>query len=95
MQSRTFEMTADKLRKLQDQSVSLLELLKTNLPEKSGEASAWKFEKEHSILHKVRELILFGWSENFSIQGPEHCHIDLCKKKWQPAPTIRTYFCAS
>ncbi len=81
MQSRTFEMTADKLRKLQEQSVSLLELLKTNLPEKSGEVSAWKFEKAHSILYKVRELILFGWSENFSTQGPEHCHIDFCKKR--------------
>ena len=73
-------MTAEKLQKLQDQSVSLLELLKTNLPVKSGEKSAWKFEKAHSILHKVRELILFGWSENFSTQGPEHCHIDFCKK---------------
>jgi hypothetical protein len=28
----------------------------------------------------VRELILFGWSENFSTQGPEHCHIDFCKR---------------
>ena len=42
--------------------------------------NAWKFEKAHSILHKVRELILFGWSENFSTQGPEHCHIDFIKK---------------
>ena len=31
-------------------------------------------------MHKVRELILFGWSENFSTQGPEHCHIDFVKK---------------
>ncbi len=37
-------------------------------------------EKAHSILHKVRELLLFGWSENVSTQGPEHCHIDFCKK---------------
>jgi hypothetical protein len=74
MQSRTFEMTADKLRKLQEQSVCLLELLKTNLPEKPR-----RILKEHSILHKVRELILFGWSENFSTQGSEHCHIDFCK----------------
>ena len=73
-------MTAQTLEKLQVMSVSLLELLKTNLPEKSGEVNAWKFEKAHSILHKVRELILFGWSENFSTQGPEHCHIDFCKK---------------
>ena len=28
----------------------------------------------------MRELILFGWSENFSTQGPEHCHIDFIKK---------------
>jgi len=80
MQSRTFEMTADKLRKLQEQSVSLLELLKTNLPEKSGEASAWKFEKAHSILHKVRELILFGWSENFSTQGQSTVTLTSAKK---------------
>jgi hypothetical protein len=79
--SRTLEMTADKLRKLQEQFVSLLELWKTNLPGKSGEVSAWKFEKAHSMLHKARELILFCWSENFSIQGPEYCRIDLCKKK--------------
>ena len=23
---------------------------------------------------------MFGWTENFSTQGPEHCHIDFCKK---------------
>jgi hypothetical protein len=61
MQSRTFEMTEDKLKKLRDPSVSLLELLKTNLLVKSGKKSAWKFEKAHSILPKVHELILFGW----------------------------------
>ena len=54
--------------------------MKANLPEKSGVKNAWKFENAHSILHKVRELILFGWSENFSTQGPEHCHIDFVKK---------------
>lgn len=53
-------------------SVELLELLKTNLPEKTGEAAGWQFEKAHSILHKVREIILFGWSENFSTQACLH-----------------------
>ncbi len=28
----------------------------------------------------MRELILFSWSEHFSTQGPEHCHIDFVKK---------------
>ncbi len=93
MQSRTFEMTGDKLKKLQDQSVSLLELLKTNLPVKSGEKSAWKFEIVHIILHKVRELILFGWSENFSTQGPEHCHVDFVIKVAEYTNNKDTFLC--
>jgi hypothetical protein len=52
----------------------------STFPEKNGVANGWKFENVHSILHKVRELILFGWSENFSTQGPEHCHVDFVKK---------------
>lgn len=80
MQSRKFGLTAAELERLQEKSVEVLELFKSNLPEKNGVTNAWKFEKAHSILHKVRELILFGWSENFSTQGPEHCHIDFVKK---------------
>ena len=30
-------------------------------------------------MYQVREIILFGWTENFSTQGPEHCHIEFCK----------------
>ncbi len=36
-------------------------------------------EKAHSILHKVREIVMWGWSENTSCQGPEHAHIDIIK----------------
>ena len=91
MQSRKFSMTAAELVRLQEKSVEVLDLLKANLPEKNGVKNAWKFEKAHSILHKVRELILFGWSENFSTQGPEHCHIDFVKKL-HTAQAIRTCF---
>ena len=56
-------------------SVSLLELLKLNLTEKSGEVNAWKFEKAHSILHKVRELTLFGWS----LDVAQHLDVSLRK----------------
>ncbi len=28
----------------------------------------------------MRDILLFGWSENFCHQGPEHGHIDNCKK---------------
>ena len=80
MLSRKFGMTATELARLQEKSVEVLERLKAEFPEKNGVQNAWKFEKAHSILHKVRELILFGWSENFSTQGPEHCHIDFVKK---------------
>ena len=31
------------------------------------------------MIYQVREIIMFGWSENFSTQGPEHCHIEFCK----------------
>jgi len=80
MQSRKFGMTAVQLELLQQKSIEVLESFKSTFPEKNGVANGWKFEKAHSILHKVRELILFGWSENFSTQGPEHCHIDFVKK---------------
>jgi hypothetical protein len=50
----------------QKNSVDLLEILKSNLPEKNGQISGWKFEKEHSILHK--EIMILGWSENFITQ---------------------------
>jgi hypothetical protein len=80
MPARKINMTAETLQKLQGMSVSLLELLKVILPVKSGKVNTWKFEKAHSNLHKVRELLLFGWYENVSTQGPEHCHIDVCKK---------------
>ena len=65
---RRFGLVAEDLAKLQRMSIDLLELLKTNLPDKSGQSTGWKFEKAHSILHKVREIILFGWTENFNTQ---------------------------
>ena len=80
MQSRKFGITAAQLELLQQKSVEVLQSFVSTFPTKNGVANAWKFEKAHSILHKIRELILFGWSENFSTQGPEHCHIDFVKK---------------
>ena len=50
------------------------------MPDRTGGPQGWNFEKAHSVLHKVRDILLFGWSENFSHQGPEHGHIDNCKR---------------
>ena len=36
-------------------------------------------KKKNSTLHKVREIVMWGWSENTSCQGLEHVHIDLLK----------------
>ncbi len=67
------------LQALHRKSVSLLELLKAHLLDRFGGAQGWNFEKAHSILHKVREIVMWGWSENTSCQGPEHAHIDIIK----------------
>ena len=66
MQQRWFGLTAEGVDKLHEMSVELLELLKENMPEKTGEESGWKFEKAHSILHLDGHW--FGWA---SISGQE------------------------
>ena len=49
----------------------LLDILQENLPDKTGEKGKWNFEKAHSILHKVHEIVLWGNSDNTSCQAPE------------------------
>ena len=66
-----FGLVASGLERLQSNSVELLDLLKSNLPESTGGAECRNFEKAHSILHKVREILLFRWSENRSTQVTE------------------------
>ena len=66
------------LPELHDKAVALLDLLQQNLPDKTGEKGKWNFEKAHSILHKVREIILWGNSDNTSCQAPEVCDILSC-----------------
>jgi hypothetical protein len=33
-----------------------------------------------SVVYQVREIIMLEWTNIFSSQGPEHCHIEFCKK---------------
>jgi hypothetical protein len=80
MQQRRFGLTAERLENVHALSVELLELLKDNMPFRTGGPEGWSFKKAHSILHKVRNIILFGWFENICHQGPEHGHIDNCKR---------------
>ena len=53
LQQRRMGVVGEDCKKLQTMSIELLELLISNLPDKTGEACGWNFEKAHSILHKV------------------------------------------
>ena len=79
MLSREWNLCVSDLSELHKLSRGLLEALNEHLPDRVGGAQGWNFEKAHSILHKVREIVMWGWSENTSCQGPEHAHIDLIK----------------
>ena len=59
-QQRRFGLTAEGLEKLHALSVELLDLLKENMPDRTGGVKGWNFEKAHSILHKVRDILLSG-----------------------------------
>jgi hypothetical protein len=52
VQQRRFGLTAVGLEKLHALSVELLEVLKENMPYRTGGPECWNFEKAHSILHK-------------------------------------------
>ena len=59
------------LPELQQKAVDLLDMLQEYLPDKTGEKGKWNFKKAHSILHKVREIVLWGNSDNTSCQAPK------------------------
>ena len=54
MMSREWNVTVSDLQELHRKSMSLLELLKTHLPDRVGGAQGWNFEKAHSILYFLR-----------------------------------------
>ena len=55
---------------LHQKAVDLLDLLQKNLPDKTGEKGKWNFEKAHSILHKVREIVdVFMCISSFPCSG--------------------------
>ena len=64
-------ISASELPELHQKAIDLLDLLQKNLPDKTGEKAKWNFEKAHSILHKVSEIVLWGNLDNTSCQAPE------------------------
>jgi len=79
-EQRRFGLTGAGLEKVHDLSIDLLDTLEENMPERTGGVQGWNFEKPHSVVHKVRDIIMLGWSEIFGHQGPEHGHIDNIKR---------------
>ena len=73
MATRNSKIPESELPALQQMAVDLLDLLQKNLLDKTGEKAKWNFVKTHSILHKVREIVLWGNSDNTSCQSPEVC----------------------
>lgn len=72
--SRQSRISESELSELHRKAVDLLDILQKNLPDKTGEKSAWNFEKAHSVLHKVREIVMWGNTDNTSCQAPEVYH---------------------
>ena len=56
--TRRRSIPESELPEVHQAAVDLLELLKRNLADKCGDDSGWNFDKVHSILHKVREIVL-------------------------------------
>ena len=91
--SRLRQISDTDLADLQEMAVDLLDLLKSNLPGKCGEKGGWNFDKAHSILHKVSEIIMWGNSDNTSCQRA-NTRTSTSSRRWQPASTIRMSSCA-
>ncbi len=72
--ARCTNIPESELPDLHQKAVELFDLLQKNLPEKTGEKATWNFEEAHSILHKVRKIVLWGNSDNTLCQAPEVCH---------------------
>ena len=69
--SRQSRIPEAELADLHLKAIELLDLLLKNLPDKTGEKAGCNFEKAHSTLHKVREIVLWCNSDNTSCQAPE------------------------
>lgn len=88
--SRQKDLPIDKLPHLEQLGLELIDSLKSVLPERTGATwghselfdafRGWCFEKLHAIMHIPKNLLLYGYLEVTSAQGPEHCHIELMKK---------------
>jgi len=88
-QSRILEL---ELPELQQKAVDLLDMLQEHLPDKTGEKGKWNFEKAHSILHKVREIVLWGNSDNTSCQAPEVRSWYILVRTWYILICTGSYF---
>ena len=69
------------LPELHQKAVDLLDILQRYLPDKTGKKTKWNFEKAPSILHKVREIVLWGNSDNVPSPTGMYLYILVYKPK--------------
>ena len=92
MASSQSSISESELAELQQKAVDLLDMLQEHLPDKTGEKGKWNFEKAHSILHKVREIVLWGNSDNTSCQAPEVRSWYILVRTWYILICTGSYF---
>jgi len=96
MQQRRFGLTAEGCERLHQLSVELLELLKSNMPDKTGQSSGWKIEKAHSILHKVWYIPWYiykyiAWYITCDVPGQGDYPVWMVRKFQHPRPRTLPY----
>ena len=70
MLSREWNLNVSDLALLHQKGKALLKALKTHLPERVGGDKGWNFERTHSILHKVREIVYVWMGRKYFFPGP-------------------------
>ena len=80
MHQRRPGLTEQDIPEIQEKAVAFIESAKLILPERvgsktmRGELIGWNFCKLHSLFHTAQHTLMFGYTENYSTQGPECAH---------------------
>ncbi len=77
---RYMNPTLDLVMQVHQAGVEFMEEAERVFPERNGARNPngslirWNISKFHTIIHKTMYILLYGWSENFSMQGAECAH---------------------
>ncbi len=69
MLSRKRNLTVSDQSEPHQLSKGLLDDLNQHFLDRVGRAKVWIFEKAHSILNKVSEIVMLGWLKTLNVRG--------------------------